>query len=54
MSFFNEKNFDFIMATAVLLVLAIPVGIETSILATSSARALARFAGGSVSAWSWS
>ena len=27
MSFFNEKNFDFVMATAVLLVLAIPVGI---------------------------
>jgi len=27
MSFFNEKNFDFIMASAVLLVLAIPVGI---------------------------
>ena len=25
--FFNEKNFDFVMATAVLLVLAIPVGI---------------------------
>ncbi|QKF91503.1 disulfide bond formation protein B [Campylobacter sp. CCUG 57310] len=27
MGFFNEKNFDFFMATAVLLVLAIPVGI---------------------------
>jgi disulfide bond formation protein, dsbB family len=27
MSFFNEKNFDFVMATAVLLMLAIPVGI---------------------------
>lgn len=27
MSFFNERNFDFLMASAVLLVLAIPVGI---------------------------
>lgn len=27
MSFFNEKNFNFVMATAVLLVLAIPVGV---------------------------
>ena len=27
MSFLNEKNFDFVMASAVLLVLAIPVGI---------------------------
>lgn len=27
MKFFNEKNFDFVMTTAVLLVLAIPVGI---------------------------
>lgn len=32
MSFFNEKNFDFVIASAVLLVLAIPVGIANTYL----------------------
>ncbi len=47
MSLFNEKNFDFVMATAVLLVLAIPVGIANIYLGYVIGEALARFAGGS-------